>query len=263
MDLVHTKPKVDLIFHTPDAEQLLVFSKRTRHMSSIDSYQEVLDMSEEEIRGNLDYVFNTIASSWEFVDYIFLICDVTRAFTHQLVRHRVGVAFAQQAQRVATMEEFGYTATGSCTESEVYHQTMRDIQQGYWRLINEEEARPQDARGVLPTNIHTNILFKVNLRALSDMLCTRLCVRAQGEFQNVAREMQKLVVSVHPWANKILGPNCIRFGVCKFPKFQDCPIKKRFPFLNGITDSIRNNIRSEWVKSIGFDPQPTIHSWKE
>lgn len=253
---------VKLIKYTEDAERLLVFGKRTRHMSGIGSYQEVLDMDEEEIQSNLDYVFNTIASSWEFVDYVFLICDVTRAFTHQLVRHRVGTAFAQQAQRVATQEDFGYLATGDCVENKTYHDTMKKIQDGYQKLM-DENCRPQDARGVLPTNVYTNILMKINLRALSDMLCVRLCVRAQGEFQLVAREMQKLVVSMHPWAHQILAPNCIRFGVCKFPRFADCPIKKRFPFLNGINDSMRNEIRSHWRETIGFDPQPTIHSWEE
>jgi thymidylate synthase (FAD) len=196
-----------LIKYTKDAERLLVFSKRTRHMSDISSYREVLDMDEEEIQGNLDYVFNTISSSWEFIDYTFLICDVTRAFTHQLVRHRVGTAFAQQAQRVATQKDFGYLATGSCSENETYHNAMRDIQASYDKLIDIDECRPQDARGILPTNVYTNILFKVNLRALSDMLCVRLCVRAQGEFQLVAREMQSLVISVHPWASRILAPN--------------------------------------------------------
>jgi len=254
---------VKLIEYTKNAERLLVFSKRTRHMKSVDSYDEVLEMDDEEIQGNLNYVFNTIQSSWEFVDYVFLICDVTRAFTHQLVRHRVGTAFAQQAQRVATQEGFGYLATGTCIENETYHNTMKDIQNGYDKLINEDECRPQDARGVLPTNVYTNILFKVNLRALSDMLCTRLCVRAQGEFQLVAREMQKLVVKVHPFTAPILGPNCMRYGVCKFPRFADCPIKKKFPFLNGINDRMRDEIKDFWTKTVGFDPQPTAHSWEK
>ena len=44
-------------------------------------------MSDEQKEEELKYVFGTIGSSWEFVDYIFLITDVSRAFTHQAVRH--------------------------------------------------------------------------------------------------------------------------------------------------------------------------------
>ena len=44
----------------------------------------------------------------------------------------------------------------------VYNHTMEDIKIGYQALL-DADCRPQDARGVLPTNILTNILFKVNL----------------------------------------------------------------------------------------------------
>jgi thymidylate synthase (FAD) len=255
--------EVKLIRHTPNAKRLLVFSKRTRHMVDAASWGVVEAMSEEQIDGELDYVFNTISSSWEFVDYTFLITGVTRAFTHQLVRHRVGVAFAQQAQRVAKMENFEYLTTGSCNKGylkDIYATIMKSIQDGYAILLGSG-ARTQDARGVLPTNILTNILFKVNLRALSDMFLVRLCIRAQGEFQLVAREMQKRVLEVHPWTSPILGPNCLRYGVCKFPRFKDCPIKNKFSdILSGLSDKERQGIREEWEKVAGWDPQPTVTS---
>lgn len=257
--------EVKLMKYTQNAKRLLVFSKRTRHMVNAEAWDVVEAMSEEQINGELDYVFNTISSSWEFVDYTFLITGVTRAFTHQLVRHRVGVAFAQQAQRVARMENFKYLTTGSCNKEPLkgwYDIIMGQIQDGYEDLLRNG-ARPQDARGVLPTNILTNILFKVNLRALSDMFLIRLCIRAQGEFQLVAREMQRKVLGVHPWAQPILLPNCLRYGVCKFPRFQDCPIKNKFPdVLGGLDDMTRQGIREEWEKVAGYDPQPTIHSWE-
>jgi flavin-dependent thymidylate synthase len=228
-------------------------------MTAEADFDDVIGMTEIEQEKEMEYVFSTIGSSWEFVHYTFYITDVTRAFTHQLVRHRVGVAFAQQAQRVGTQEDFGYMTppevAGSPAE-DIYDLTMEAIQAGYNNLLRQN-VRPQDARGVLPTNIHTNILVKVNLRALSDMLTVRLCLRAQGEFQNVARKMQELVLNIHPWASPVLAPNCLRYGVCKFPRYADCPISQKHKFLKGMSDDLAWKIRQDWEAIAGYDPQPT------
>jgi len=262
---INGKFEVQLLDYTRNADRMLVFSKRTRHMKDAAAFQEVMDMDAEELLGNLKYVFSTIGSSLEFVTYTFLIVGVTRAFTHQLVRHRVGVAFAQQAQRVATQEHFGYmvpnSIAGDSHRSEVYQSIMKGIDTGYLELL-EMDTPAQDARGVLPTNVLTNILVKINLRALMDMLHVRLCIRAQGEFQDVAREMRKLVARVHPWAAGHLGPNCLAVGVCKFPAYDSCPISQAYPQLRGLTTECKLGIRKLWETCHGYDPQPTVHDWK-
>lgn len=265
MEHVNGKMEVKLLDYTKDADRMLVFSKQTRHMKDAAAFDKVMAMSQEEIDGNLKYVFSTIGSSLEFVDYYFLIVGVTRAFTHQLVRHRVGVAFAQQAQRVATQEHFGYMVptdiASDVDKTYEFQECMREIDNRYRNLL-ELGSKAQDARGVLPTNILTNILVKINLRALMDMLHVRLCIRAQGEFQEVAREMQRLVAEVHPWTAPHLGPNCLAVGVCKFPAYDSCPISQAFPFLRGLTESCKSEIRKLWEDCKGYDPQPAVHDWK-
>lgn len=281
MEHVNGEMNVNLLDHTKDAARVLVFSKRTRHSVNAASYEEAMNMSEDELKNELKYVFSTIGSSWEFVDYTFLITGVTRAFTHQLVRHRVGVAFAQQAMRVGEQLDFGYMVpTDFCFDFDSenaksnenpedrrkqllygsYVNCMDSIQSHYVELI-ENNARPQDARGVLPTNILTNILFKVNLRALADIMNVRLCLRAQGEFQEVARKMQQLVLGVHPWAAQILGPNCLVHSVCKFPRYTECPISQKHPQLRGLPEDTKNAIRSDWEGLVGYDPQPVANDW--
>jgi len=257
--------KVHLLNYTNEAKDLLIFSKRTRHMANADALEKVKSMTEAEKDKELDYVFNTIGSSWEFVSYTFLIEDVTRAFTHQLVRHRVGTAFAQQAMRVARMEDFGYLVPPkfSLAAVESYSNIMSNIQEGYDALLVEFDADQQDARGVLPTNIHTNILFKVNLRAIADISHIRLCIRAQGEFQNVAFRMKKLIESVHPWAGRVLGPECIVNWRCAFPKYKQCPIKEMHLWLNGPADEEIAEMNFQWESITGYDPQPDIvKSWE-
>lgn len=64
----------------------------------------------------------------------------------------------------------------------------------------------QDARGVLPTNVLTNIIAGGNLRAFADMVGKRLNLRVQDEYQEVVRLMVDRVVDVHPWAIGFLQP---------------------------------------------------------
>ena len=223
--------KVKRINYTPNALETLLFTRSTRLEMSQAGFQEILGWPIEKKMEELEKARNTIQSSWEFIDYIFSIEGVTRAFTHQLVRHRAGTSFAQQAQRVVNMSGFSYYTGDSIKESpraqDIYDATMADIDGDYQRLVSEQRVNPQDARGILPTNILTNITFKANLRTLHDMGLKRLCVKAQGEFQDVFRSIRGEVISVHPWAKDFIKVNCAWSGTCCFPTFpvEDCPVK--------------------------------------
>lgn len=217
--------KITLLNYTKDAAEMLIMSKKTRLRMSANVFDEVKAMSAEEKLKELEYVFGTIGSSWEFVDYTFLIEGVTRAFTHQLVRHRVGVAFAQQSQRSVGVEGFEYLATGMCIADEDYFAGMGEIKHRYSNMINKGIAA-QDARGILPTNVLTNIMMKMNLRALADMMSTRLCIRAQDEFRDVVDAIKSVVISVHPFVEPLMSASCAKHGFCPFKNFKECPVKQ-------------------------------------
>lgn len=220
--------KVRLINYTQDALETLLFTKGTRLKRdsgeiSLDSLKAI--PMEEKLK-ELDYILKTIKSSWEFVDYVFEIQGVSRAFTHQFVRTRVGSSFAQQAQRVVDMSNFDFVLPEDFTEEQKdkFIDSMDDANKNYKMLISMD-APPQDARGILPTNACTNIIAKFNLRTLSDMAEKRLCYRTQGEYQRIFKEMIRLVKEIHPWADKFLRVYCAAVGVCQFPNFKECPIK--------------------------------------
>jgi flavin-dependent thymidylate synthase len=223
--------KVTLINYTPDALETLLFTKSTRLKMSTTGIEEIKAWPAEKKQAELDYMLGTIQSSWEFVDYIFLIEGVTRAFTHQLVRHRAGTSFAQQAQRAVDMRDFEYITTGKLKDGPLgaiaYHRAMSDIKDAYDEMM-EYGVPAQDARGVLPTNIATNICFKANLRTIHDMGLKRMCVKAQGEFQDVFRALKEEIVKVHPWAEQMIKVQCAWDGTCLFPSYpvEDCPVKK-------------------------------------
>jgi flavin-dependent thymidylate synthase len=199
--------KVQLISYTDDAVNLLLFTKNTRLMNDDDAYSQIAEWPNEKKQEELDYMLKTIRSSWEFIDYTFNIRDVSRGFTHQFVRTRQA-SYAQQSQRTVDMSGFGYYTPPRIAENEIakalYDKAMADINDSYQAL--REIVPAEDARGVLPTNIHTNIVAKFNLRTLSEMAKSRLSPRAQGEYQEVFKLMVSEVVAVHPWAEPFLTP---------------------------------------------------------
>ena len=206
--------KVTLINYTPNAATLLCFTKQTRLNMTPGLYSEVDAWSEERKFNELCYMARTIPSSWEFVDYTFLIEGVSRAFTHQFVRTRTG-KYAQQTMRVlqVSSEEkpFDYV-TGPTTNHLFndktglrYAKVMAWLDDEYRQLI-KEGATIEDARGILPTNIATNIIAKFDLRTLSEMATKRGSARTQGEYREVMAAMFAAVEVVHPWSLLFLRP---------------------------------------------------------
>lgn len=194
------------------AAKLLIYTKSTRLEQGADTRSKVFSMSKDDILKELDYISKTIRSSWEFVDYTFEIKDVTRAFTHQLVRTRTA-SYAQQAQRVVDMSDFEdlMPATVSANaETAALWRTHRIATMKMYKSLQDKGIPNQDCRGILPTNVLTNIIMKANLRTIADLLAKRKNIRAQGEYADVAREMEKRVLEIHPWTEQFLNPDRLR-----------------------------------------------------
>lgn len=212
--------KVSLIDYTgcghPDggwhAANLLVFTKNTRLKMDAARWDAVKAMTTHQLIDELKYMANTIPSSWEFVDYTFAVEGVTRACTHQMVRTRTA-SFAQQSMRVTDMSGFQYRMPPKYLENDpedrflasIYNHNMNAIKETYRNLIEHGSAE-EDARGVLPTNILTNIVAKYNLRTMSDLVKSREGGRTQDEYREVVRVMGATVLEVHPWADVFLYP---------------------------------------------------------
>ncbi len=204
--------KVKLIDHTGAgsnewyAAELLLFTKNTRLQMSPGLMQEIRGWSNVKKLKELEYMSNTIQSSLEFCDYTFLIEDCDRGFTHQLVRNRHG-SYQQQTMRVLNVGGFGFN-TGPTIEKDdnlmqQYCDTMATINAEYTSLI-ENGAAVEDARGILPTNIQTNIVAKFNLRTLSEIVAKRSSPIVQGAYRDFVNQMADEVLKVHPWCKVFL-----------------------------------------------------------
>lgn len=201
--------KVTLLNWTSDAVNLLLFTKSTRLNMNPLLMDKINNMSEDERLKELEYMANTIPSSWEFVDYTFLVEGVSRAYTHQQVRTRAG-SYAQQSMRVTDQCDFDFVMPekilGDIDAFPYAVQLVDKIKTAYQTLVQEFDVAPEDARSILPTNIATNIVCKFNLRTFSELCASRSGGRTQSEYQSVVSAMADEVLKVHPWAEMFLFP---------------------------------------------------------
>jgi thymidylate synthase ThyX len=190
------------------AADRLIFTKSTRVTMSPGLLGEIEGWSKEKKMEELRYMSRTIPSSWEFVHYTFVIEDVTRAFTHQIVRTRTG-NYAQQNLSVQRATNWGYR-TGPSIKGNARLETIYDTAMEHIRFVYDElvdaGAKVEDARGILPTNIHNNIVVKWDLRTCCDTFRKRASSeRGHGEYHEVIAEMRARIIEVHPWATVFLN----------------------------------------------------------
>ena len=172
----------------------------------------------------------------EFADFTFRVSGVSRALTHQLVRHRIA-SYAQRSQRYCREDGFEFitpdTIKGNSQAHTVFNDTMSYITRSYSRLL-EMDIPSEDARMVLPNACHTEICVKMNLRALINFCNERLCKCAQWEIRKLAKLMVEEVLKVAPSLKDLLVPKCEKhkpYCFCTESKKRSC---KRHPHISDV-----------------------------
>lgn len=164
----------------------------------------------------------------EFCDFTFHIEGISRALSHQLVRHRLA-SYAQRSQRYCSEDGFNYVEPKSISNmreaTDVYEYLMKQIGETYKKL-QELGISNEDARMILPNACETQIEVKMNLRSLMHFMNERLCTCAQWEIRELANLMKKEVVKKVPELECYLVPKCEKhgkeFGFCTESKSRSC-----------------------------------------
>jgi thymidylate synthase (FAD) len=150
----------------------------------------------------------------EHAVFTFSVEEVSRALTHQLVRHRIA-SFSQQSQRYVRMKDPTYvtpeTVKADPKALAVYDETMETIWEAYRKL--SETIPAEDARYLLPNGCTTNITITMNARELYHFFSLRCCERAQWEIRYLAEKMLALCREASPVMFSEAGPPCVR-GPC-------------------------------------------------
>ena len=183
------KPDVTLLAVTPNSEKLIEEAGRTCYLS----LDRISDGTEKNFIRNC--IKNGHHSILEHATASFRITGASRAFTHQLVRHRVA-SFSQQSQRYVNEEEFNYIVppdiTGKAEALELFRDYIETSRKTYLRL-RELGIKKEDARFVLPNALESQIVFSANFRELRFIFSLRLHKSAQWEIRRVCLEMLKIM----------------------------------------------------------------------
>jgi thymidylate synthase (FAD) len=141
---------------------------------------------------------------------------ISRATSHQLVRHRIA-SYSQQSQRYVKQKgQFPYVIPPSIQNnpglSREYEKIMFTIQQLYDKCISQD-IPAEDARYLLPNACETKIITTMNARELRHFFRLRCCRRAQWEIRELAKEMLRLLIEKAPALFQDAGPACLA-GSC-------------------------------------------------
>lgn len=227
---------------TPDPLRAMYIAFRVDYSSltPMQIVQRIEDerITEEEMLEFIEKRFETHhVSPLQQVYFQFGISGVSRAFSHQFVRHHVGIDFEQQSQRYVSYEgkHFPFTVPETVKEAgyeESYRGTMSQLQTAY-NVLSEAGVPGEDARFVLPNATNTNFVVTVNFAELQHMADLRLCTRAQWEFRQVMAKMRGEVMRAYPWLGRVIGPKCMAFrmGYCdeSFEDWEKCPLSTHRP----------------------------------
>ena len=156
-------------------------------------------------------------STIEHIQVSFAISNVSRACTHQLVRHR-HMSFSQKSQRyVKEKGQFEYLIPPTIERNpelkEKFVSFMSEISDKYQEFV-EAGIPAEDARAVLPNATATSMVASLNLRELIHIANLRLCTRAQYEIRMMVKGMCDALIAEEPWLKPYLAAKCDRYGYC-------------------------------------------------
>ena len=260
--------KVKMLGMTKDPIRALWVAYRTCYSSRLspaELHADGLDRQEEMERFVQERLKTGHTSPLEQVVFEFSIAGVSRAFSHQLVRHRLGTAFEQQSQRYVTYAgEFPYTipaTVASAGQGPAMARHFADAARLYEEMV-QAGVPAEDARFLLPNATNTNLRMTINFASLLHLADIRLCTRAQWEFRKVVSLMRAEVLRAVPMLGKMLQPKCgeRRMGFCDedYKAYQDCVISASRPHKQDLA-AMRNK-RHEPVRGLSDEQFEAIES---
>jgi thymidylate synthase (FAD) len=134
----------------------------------------------------------------------FEVSGISRACSHQLVRHRIA-SYSQESQRYVDMAAPEWVLPEAIAEDPEARRTFEALLeevQGAYQALREQGMRREDARFVLPNATTTRIIVTMNFRELRHLFKIRIAPEAQWEIRQMAILMLEAVA---PHAPTIFG----------------------------------------------------------
>lgn len=221
--------RVVLLAHTPEPLAVIYAAfRQCYHAGFVAEMWPRLLAGEIAREKQAEFVDSVMASGHvspvEHVSFTFAVAGISRALTHQLVRHRIA-SYSQQSQRYVDGGGFEHVLPPAVARDpearERFLACMAEIGSAYRdiKAILERNGRTgsaanEDARFVLPQAAASRIVLTMNCRSLLNFFEHRCCTRAQWEIRAMAGEMLARCREVLPAVFRYAGARCERLGYC-------------------------------------------------
>jgi thymidylate synthase (FAD) len=215
--------KVTLLQHTPTPDRTVAAAGRLCY-APVSAAGLADDMTADDVDRMVRVLVRSgHHSALEHASFTFAVDGISRACSHQLVRHRLA-SYSQQSQRYVRFGEGDdFIIPPKIDEvpeaREVFLRAMGQAREAYERLVeigvaqgHGKETVQEDARFVLPNAAETKIVVTMNARELRHFFRVRCCRRAQWEINRLAWSMRRLATGVAPVLFEGTGPGCVTDG---------------------------------------------------
>lgn len=182
--------------------------------------------------------------------FIFEISEVSRVFSHEFVRHELGVIKVQRSQRFVSEDGFGYVTPDALldirclvkvpiyspdgalltfVETWLSFNAYQDITSQMYKGFRTQGAKKEDARYVLSNATFTKLRVIANWEGMENGYSRRGCMRAQWEIRDVFELMKEEIEDAFPYLGQLLLAPCEKIGYC--PEKKGCgraPSREKF-----------------------------------
>ena len=182
-------PRIELLFITPNAEKIIEMAGRTSYLS----FDRQGEGTEKKFIRTL--IKNEHLSVLEHAHATFRVSGISRALTHQFVRHRL-CSFIQQSQRYVDESNFNYIEPNSIKKDPVAHSIFIDFMERAretYSKLQKLRIKKEDSRYVLPNAVESQIVVTANFRQWRHILDLRGKPQSQWEIRRVAIEILKVL----------------------------------------------------------------------
>lgn len=204
---------VTLLRYTPDPDLMVALAARRCYSNrAADDIEK--GFKPEEVERMINLLFQRgHYSVFEHASFTFSADGISRALSHQLVRHRIA-SYSQESQRYVNylkLKEIPNIIPPKISANpktlEIYNKAMEESLNAYRKMV-EMGVAPEDARYIFPNAVETKIVFTMNARSLFNFFEQRCCMKAQWEIRQLAYEMLASVKKVAPLLFKSAGAPC-------------------------------------------------------
>ncbi|MFZ5951986.1 MAG: FAD-dependent thymidylate synthase [Candidatus Rifleibacteriota bacterium] len=240
-----------LMRNTPDPDRLVAIAARRCYSNrSADDIDDRL--SDQEVERLLDFLRQrNHLSPFEHADFTFSVDGISRALSHQLVRHRIA-SYSQESQRYVNymkVDSLPFITPPKIAASsqalEIYNKALEHTLEAYREMV-DAGIPPEDARYVFPNAIETKLVFTLNARSLFNFFEQRCCLKAQWEIRALALEMLREVRKVAPNIFKNAGAPC-QYAQNAYCRENDpqCQMYKTMKGKNNDTEPVRGTEKND------------------